>query len=117
MCVYLLSGSDALGGGERVLIQESVCIVCVSFEISVLLCFILFQTRISGLRRVRSLRQDHLRDLPILVCVVGQISPHNERDHLVVELLHGNVQGIGLALQIDQNRCVHAMQVKIKKCP
>ena len=50
---------------------------------------------------------DQLVDAPILKRIVGQVSPDNDGDLALLQLLHGNLQGIGLSLEFDHDRRAH----------
>lgn len=40
---------------------------------------------------------------------VRQVPPHDQRDLLLAQLLDSNLQRVGLSLQVDKDRCVHAV--------
>ena len=40
---------------------------------------------------------------------VGKVTANDERDLLLVELLHGDLQGIGFTLEVDKNGGIHTI--------
>ena len=49
-----------------------------------------------------------VEDAPRRAPAVWEVSPHNEGDLLLSQLLHCNVQGIGLPTQLHHHRSIHA---------
>lgn len=39
---------------------------------------------------------------------IRQISAHDQRDFLLAKLLERDLEGIGLAFEIDEDGCIHA---------
>lgn len=51
---------------------------------------------------------DQFCDAPILITAVGKVTSDDERYFSLRELFDGDLQGVGLAIQRHEHRCVHA---------
>ena len=69
-----------------------------------------YETRFAQrlLHKTRYLVHDELLDGPILVAAVRQIPPNLDGDFPLPQLLHGDLQGVGLVLDVHHHRRVHA---------
>ncbi len=50
---------------------------------------------------------DELVDAPVLVAAVGEVAPDDEGDLSLLELLHGDLERVRLALELHHHRGAH----------
>lgn len=57
---------------------------------------------------------DELADGPVFVAAVWKVSPDDQGDLFGCQLLHGNLQWVGLALSRHEDRCVHPAESNVR---
>jgi len=59
---------------------------------------------------------NQLADAPVLIASVGEIAANDEGDFALTEFLHGDFEGVGFAVEGDEDGGIHAVRFCLDRC-